>query len=56
MTEWICCPVCGGKTRCKARPDTVLINFPLYCPKCKRETVIDFKENRITTSVEPDAK
>lgn len=37
---WLLCPVCGNKTRLKVRPDTELVNFPLYCPKCKRETLI----------------
>lgn len=34
-TEWIRCPVCGSKTRDRLREDTVLKNYPLYCPKCK---------------------
>lgn len=34
------CPICNSKTRIKVRLDTVLENFPLYCPKCKRETII----------------
>ena len=38
--EEVRCPVCGCKTRTKARPDTVLANFPLFCPKCHRETVV----------------
>ena len=38
--EWIFCPVCGNKTRLKIRDDTVLKNFPLYCPKCKQENLI----------------
>ena len=36
-TEFIRCPVCGNKTRDKIREDTVLKNFPLFCPKCKSE-------------------
>ncbi|MHA9742006.1 cysteine-rich KTR domain-containing protein [Robinsoniella peoriensis] len=39
--NWIHCPVCNNKTRLKARYDTVYIKFPLYCPKCKQETLID---------------
>ena len=35
--EWILCPKCGNKTRLKLRKDTVLTNFPLFCPKCKEE-------------------
>ncbi len=40
-TEWILCPMCNSKTRNKIREDTALKNFPLYCPKCRRETLID---------------
>ena len=42
-TEWIRCPVCGNKTRDRIREDTVLKNYPLYCPKCKQETLIEAK-------------
>ena len=38
--EWLLCPVCKSKTRIKLRPDTVLENFPLFCPKCRQETLI----------------
>lgn len=39
---WIHCPNCGGKTRTKVYEDTVLVKFPLYCPKCKHETLIRY--------------
>ena len=39
--KWVLCPVCGNKTRVKVREDTVLLNFPLYCPKCKLESMLD---------------
>ncbi len=42
-TEWLRCPVCGNKTRSKIRKDTVLEKYPLYCPKCKQETLIEVK-------------
>jgi len=35
-TKWIYCPVCGSKTRDRIREDTVLKNYPLYCPNCKQ--------------------
>ena len=54
--EWVLCPVCSNKTRDKIRKDTILRNFPLYCPKCKRESLIDAKELHITVIKEPDAK
>lgn len=44
----ILCPVCGGKTRLQIRGDTELKNFPLYCQKCKQETLINAKELHIT--------
>jgi len=54
--EWILCPVCNSKTRDRIRGDTVLVNFPLYCPKCKQESIIEAKELNITVMKEPDAK
>lgn len=40
----VLCPICGNKTRTKIRPDTILENFPLFCPKCKQETLISAKD------------
>ncbi|MCM0747102.1 cysteine-rich KTR domain-containing protein [Clostridioides difficile] len=54
--EWIYCPVCGNKTRDRLRKDTVLKNYPLYCPKCKQETLIEVNNLKITVIREPDAK
>ena len=42
--EFLLCPVCKSKTRIKLRPDTVLENFPLFCPKCRHETLICVKD------------
>lgn len=53
--EFILCPVCGNKTRDKARADTVLENFPLFCPKCKKESLIEVKDFKVKV-LEPDAK
>ena len=39
-TDWIRCPICEEKTRDKIRADTEMRNFPVFCPKCKRETLI----------------
>lgn len=39
--ELIYCPVCNNKTRLKIREDTILEHFPLFCPKCKKETLIN---------------
>ena len=54
--EWLRCPVCGSKTRNKIREDTILINYPPYCPKCKQETLIEARDLQVTIIKEPDAK
>ena len=37
---WVLCPICNNKTRIKIRKDTQLIHFPLFCPKCKNESLV----------------
>ena len=48
ITEWVRCPVCRNKTRLQIRADTELKNFPLYCPKCRQESLIDAKDLQVT--------
>ena len=52
---WIHCPICGGKTRTKVYEDTVLVKFPLYCPKCKREILFYVVKLKMVPCKEPDA-
>lgn len=47
---WIPCPLCDKKTRTKVYEYTVLVKFPLYCPKCKRETLIDIAKLKMVIS------
>ena len=54
--NWVLCPVCDNKTRLKIRKDTVLENFPLYCPKCKHDTLIAVHQLNISVIKEPDAQ
>lgn len=54
--KWLLCPVCGNKTRLKLREDTILENFPLYCPKCKQETLINVQQMNMSIIKEPDAQ
>lgn len=54
--KWLLCPVCGSKTRVKIRDDTVLQNFPLFCPKCRREAIINVVKLDISVIKEPDAQ
>ncbi|WMJ86856.1 cysteine-rich KTR domain-containing protein [Anaerocolumna sp. MB42-C2] len=53
--QWLLCPFCKNKTRTMLREDTTLQNFPLFCPKCKKEIVVNVKNNIITVIKEPDA-
>ena len=55
-SNWLLCPVCKSKTRIRLRADTVLENFPLFCPKCKQEMLINVKQFNITVIKEPDAQ
>ena len=52
--EWLLCPVCNNKTRTQVRQDTVLLNFPLFCPKCKKETLVNVEKFNITVIEKPD--
>lgn len=44
---WEKCPVCGNPKMFKIREDTILQNFPGYCKRCKRESII---------TIEPEPK
>lgn len=41
--QWVHCTICKNKIHVKIRFDTELKNFPLFCPKCKQETLVDVK-------------
>ena len=56
LTQWILCPVCNNKTRLKIRKDTIIKNFPLYCPKCRKETLISVLQLNTFIEKEPDAQ
>ena len=42
--KWILCPECKAKTRTQVLENTELKNFPLFCPKCKKNFIV---KNRI---------
>ncbi|GFI25525.1 hypothetical protein IMSAGC012_00636 [Lachnospiraceae bacterium] len=54
--HWIFCPICKNKTRMKIREDTEIKNFPLYCPKCSQESLINVKSLKVVVMKEPDAQ
>jgi predicted Zn-ribbon and HTH transcriptional regulator len=54
--QWVACPICNSKTRIKIRRDTIMENFPLFCPKCKQEKIINVQNLQVTIIKEPDAQ
>lgn len=54
--KWILCPVCGAKTRLRLLRKTVLRDFPLFCPKCRRESIISARNFQIEKVNQPDAE
>ena len=40
----------------KIREDTEIKNFPLYCPKCSQESLINVKSLKVVVMKEPDAQ
>ena len=49
--KWILCPECGVKTRTQILEDTELKHFPLFCPKCKKNFIIDVKNQRLAECI-----
>jgi len=54
-SKWVVCPNCGDRTKTKIREDSVLLNFPLYCHKCKKELTVSIVKLKMHVSNEPDA-
>lgn len=54
--QWLLCPRCQSKTRLKIQDDTELKHFPLFCPKCRKEILIDVKHFQVRIIKQPDAK
>lgn len=53
--RWVLCPQCGEKTRLQILRQTELKAFPLFCPKCRHESIINAR-NFIVETGRPDAK
>ena len=52
-SRWLRCPDCDAKTRTMVNEDTVLMQFPLYCHKCKKTIRVNVIEFKIEKSAEP---
>lgn len=44
-----------AKNIIESRQDTVMVHFPLFCPKCKQENIVTVEGGKITLIEEPDA-
>lgn len=47
-THWLRCPVCSTQTKEKIYSDTVLLNFRLWFPICKKEYVVNVVGRKMT--------
>lgn len=47
--QWVLCSWCGSKTRLQIFRETELKDFPLFCPKCRYESIINAKNFTIET-------
>ena len=47
---WVKCPTCKERTRTKIYEDSLLIHFPLYFRRCKKEIVVDIIHCKIYAS------
>lgn len=54
--KWLLCPICGAKTRLRLLQRTVLRDFPLFCPKCRQERIINAQNYQIEIIDQSDAK
>ncbi len=50
IEKWVLCPICGGKTRTKIRPDTEAKNLPIFCKICKNEFLANIKDLKTEVS------
>ena len=54
--RWVLCPVCGAKTQLRLLRRTILQEFPLLCPKGRRESIINARNFQIEEVNQPDAR
>ena len=41
---WLLCPVCKRRVL-RLRPDTTAHNLPVYCKRCRRETIVNIDQS-----------
>ena len=49
-TRIVHCPDCGQETSVRVCSNTVVLNFPLYCPHCKKHIMVDIMKFQMARS------
>jgi len=44
------CPICKTQTDTKVLNETILIRYPLFCAKCRQETLVDVVKMKMVLS------
>ena len=44
------CPICETQTDTKVLNETILIRYPLFCAKCRQETLVDVVKMKMVLS------
>lgn len=44
---WLYCPQCRQKTEYRVRSDTMVYHWPMCCPRCHRESVVNIFEGKV---------
>ncbi len=50
--QWLHCPVCDKESNIKIYKNTTLLNFPLICPECMSESLVNVFDFKIKTDEE----
>ena len=50
LFRFLPCPICGTQTDTKVLPETVLVRYPLFCERCRQETLVDVVKMKMVLS------
>lgn len=48
---WLFCPCCRKKKLLRLEEKTMVFGLPVYCPRCRQETIINIKAPEPVSSV-----
>lgn len=47
QSSWLQCPICHKQTKTRICSSSVLLHFPLYCGRCRKEILVSVVENKL---------